>query len=231
MILVGVIANAISIIVGGLLGFFIKKGLSERINEILMNGLGLIILYIGISGSLKGQQLLVVVFSIIFSVVIIEVINCNKKFKQFVSLVQNKYKVFSDGKTMTEGFINCTLFVCVGAMAIVGSLQSGISGSNEVLYSKAVIDGITALIMSSILGIGVCFAGISVFLYEACLTLLAKAISGYLTTPTINEITCVGSILMIGIALNMMKITNIKITKYILAPFLSILFCILLNKI
>ncbi|MDD3174108.1 MAG: DUF554 domain-containing protein [Herbinix sp.] len=230
MILIGAGVNAISIIVGGLMGFFIKKGLSERINEILMNGLGLIVLYVGISGTLKGQQLLVVVFSIIFSVVIVEVIHCNKRLKLFGNIVQNKYKVFSKIQTMAEGFINCTLFVCVGAMAIVGSLQSGMVGSNEVLYAKAVIDFIAALVMSSILGIGVCFAGISVFLYEACLTLSAKAISEYLTTPIINEITCVGSILMIGLALNMMKITNIKLTKYILAPFLSILFCILLNK-
>lgn len=230
MILIGASVNAISIIIGGLVGFFIKKGLSERINEILMNGLGLIVLYVGVSGTLKGQQLLVVVFSIISSVVIVEVINCNRKLKLFGNFIQNKCKVFGRKQTVTEGFINCTLFVCVGAMAIVGSLQSGMVGSNEVLYAKAIIDFIAALIMSSILGIGVCFAGISVFLYEACLTLSSKVISGYLTTPVINEITCVGSILMIGLALNMMKITNIKLTKYILAPFLSILFCILLNK-
>lgn len=230
MILIGASVNAISIIVGGVLGFFIKKGLSERINEILMNGLGLIVLYVGVSGTLKGQQLLVVVFSIIFSVVIVEMINCNKKLKLFRNFVQSKYKAFGRSQTMAEGFINCTLFVCVGAMAIVGSLQSGMVGNNEVLYAKAAIDFIAALIMSSILGIGVCFAAISVFLYEACLTLSSKAISGYLTTTVINEITCVGSILMIGLALNMMKITNIKLTKYILAPFLSILFCILLNK-
>ena len=231
MILIGASVNAISIIVGGLLGFFIKKGLSERINEILMNGLGLIVLYVGVSGTLKGQQLLVEVFSIIFSVVIVEVINCNKKLKLFGRLVRDNCKVFGKNQTMAEGFVNCTLFVCVGAMAIVGSLQSGITGSNEVLYAKTAIDFIAALIMSSILGIGVCFAGISVFLYEACITLSAKAISGYLTTPVINEITCVGSILMIGLALNMMKITNIKLTKYILAPFLSILFCLILNEL
>lgn len=231
MILIGASVNAVSIIVGGLVGFFIKKGLSERINEILMNGLGLIILYVGVSGTLKGQQLLVVVFSMIFSVVIVELVNWDKKLKLFGNIVQNKYKVFGRSQTMSEGFINCTLFVCIGAMAIVGSLESGMTGSNEVLYAKAVIDFIAALIMSSILGIGVCFAGVSVFLYEACLTLSAKAISGYITTPVINEVTCVGSILMIGLALNMMKITNIKLTKYILAPFLSILFCILLNKL
>lgn len=231
MILIGAIVNAISVVLGGLLGLFVKKGLPERIKEILMNGLGLIILYIGISGSLKGQQLLVVIFSIIFSVVIIEVLNSNKKFKRFINFIKNKYKVHSNGKTITEGFINGTLFVCVGAMGIVGSIQSGMGISNEILYSKSVIDGISVLIMSSVLGIGVCFAGISVFIYEACLTISSKIISVYLTTPIINEITCVGSILIIGIALNMLKITNIKITKYILAPFLSILFCIILNKI
>lgn len=231
MILIGASVNAISIFAGGLLGFFIKKRLPEGINETLMDGLGLIVLYIGVSGSLKGQQLLVVIFSIILSVVIVEVINCNKKIKALQNLIQNKYNLSSGKQTMPEGFIDCTLFVCIGAMAIVGSLQSGMVGTNDVLYAKAAIDFFAALIMSSLLGIGVCLAGISVFLYESSLTLSANAISGYLTPPVINEITCVGSILMIGLALNMMKITNIKLTKYMLAPFLSILFYILLNKL
>lgn len=231
MILMGASVNAISVIVGGLLGFFIKKGLSERINEILMNGLGLIVLYIGISGALKGQQLLVVVFSIISSVIILELIGSSIRLKHLVLNIKNRFKGSSKNEVLSDGFIDSTLFVCVGAMAIVGSLQSGMASNNQILYTKSAIDFVAAIIMSSLLGFGVCFTGISVFLYEGFLTLSSRAISSYLTTSVINEVTCVGSILMIGLALNMLNITNIKLTKYILAPFLAIFFCILMNKI
>lgn len=227
--LTGAAVNAACVIAGGLLGTFIKNGLTERLNRTLMNGLGLVVLYIGISGALKGQNPLVAVLSVVASVIVMELICRNKGMRRLGAHLQEKIGASGERSMMAEGFVTFSLLICVGAMSIVGSLQSGMSGNHEILYAKSVIDGVSALVMGSIWGAGVCLAGVSVFVYQGLLTLSAKAVSAYLTTPMVDEITCVGSILIIAIALNMLKITNIQITSYILAPFLAILFCILLQ--
>jgi len=223
MILTGVFVNAGAIMLGGLAGTFFRQGFPDRLNTLLMQGLGLCVLYVGISGSLAGDKILVVILSIVIGAVIGELLDFDLNLNQLGNFLQARLKTGQSQGSFAEGFINATLFVCVGAMAIVGSLQSGLSGDHETLLAKALIDGIVAIVMASTMGIGVCFASVSVFLYESLLTLSAKAVSGYLTTPVINEMTCVGSLLIIAIALNILQLTNIKVANLILAPFIPIL--------
>ena len=113
-------------------------------------------------------------------------------------------------------------------MAIVGSLQSGLSANHETLFAKSLIDGISALVLASSLGVGVMLSSVLVLIYEGSLTLLAKAIEPYLTTSMINEITCVGSLLIIGIALNMLGVTKLKIMNYVPGILITILLCLFL---
>lgn len=227
MILAGVFANAATIIIGGLFGTIFKKGVPEKMNTSLMQGLGLCVLYVGISGTLKGNNIIIVILSVIIGVVIGEMFDFDRRLQWLGDSLQAMFKFGNSNSTMAEGFVNCTLFVCVGAMAIVGSLQSGLTGTHETLYAKALIDGVVALVMASTMGVGVVFSAAAVLLYESLLTLSSSAISGYLTTPVINEMTCVGSLLIIAIGLNMLKLTNIKVTNFILAPFIPIFLCLL----
>lgn len=220
--LIGVIANAAAVAVGGILGSFLHKGIPEKLSQLMMQGLSLCVLYVGISGSLEGNNTIVVVLSIVFGAILGELFNLDQKLQLFGDFLQSK--VQSDNP-ISEGFITCSLFVCVGAMAIVGSLQSGLTGNHETLFTKGLIDGIIAMIMATTMGIGVAFAAIPLFIYQGLLTVSAGAISGYLTMDVINEITCTGSLLIIAIALNMLKVTNIKTANLLLAPFLPILFC------
>lgn len=220
--LIGVIVNAAAVAAGGILGSILHKGIPEKMNQLMMQGLSLCVLYVGISGSLEGNNTIVVVLSIVFGAVIGELFNLDGKLQSFGDFLQSKVK--SDNP-ISEGFITCSLFVCVGAMAIVGSLQSGLTGNNETLFTKGLIDGIIAMIMASTMGIGVAFAAVPLFIYQGILTVSAGAISGYLTMDVINEITCTGSLLIIAIAFNMLKLTNIKTANLLLAPFLPILFC------
>ena len=199
--LIGVIVNAAAVAAGGILGSVLHKGIPEKMNQLMMQGLSLCVLYVGISGSLEGNNTIVVVLSVVFGAVIGELFNLDGKLQSFGDFLQSKVK--SDNP-ISEGFITCSLFVCVGAMAIVGSLQSGLTGNNETLFTKGLIDGIIAMIMASTMGIGVAFAAIPLFIYE---------------------ITCTGSLLIIAIAFNMLKLTNIKTANLLLAPFLPILFC------
>jgi uncharacterized membrane protein YqgA involved in biofilm formation len=223
MILTGALVNFGTILVGGIIGTFLRKGFPEKLHTALTYGLGLCVLYVGVKGVLQGNNTMVVILSVVLGVLIGELIDFDRWLNRFASYFQSKMKKQKTG--VAEGFISATLFVCVGAMAIVGALQSGLVGSHETLIAKALIDGVVAVVMASALGFGVCFSAVSVLVYEAVLTLSARAIAPYLDTVTVNEMTCVGSLLIIAIALNLMKITNIKVANFILATFFPILLC------
>lgn len=231
MILTGVLVNAGAVLLGGIAGAFLRQGFPERLNKTLMQGLGLCVLYVGIKGALAGEQVLVAVLSIVLGAVLGEWLDLDRRLNRLGDFLQGRLNTGSGTSqgSFAEGFINATLFVCVGAMAIVGSLQSGLSGNHETLLAKALIDGIVMVVMASTLGVGVCLAAVSVFLYESFLTLSARAVAGYLTTPVINEMSCVGSLLIVAIALNMLKLTEIKVVNLIPAAIMPIFLFMLLT--
>jgi uncharacterized membrane protein YqgA involved in biofilm formation len=130
--------------------------------------------------------------------------------------------------SIAEGFVNCSLLICVGAMAIVGALESGLTGTHSTLFAKSFIDTVAAFIMSTTMGIGVALSGILVMVYEGLIALMAQFIAPVLTDIVINEMTCVGSILIVGVGLNLLKVTNIRVMNTIPAIFFPILFCMFL---
>lgn len=221
MIVLGSIVNAVAVMVGGSIGVVFKKGIPERVKTIMMQSIGVCVLYVGISGSLKGHNTIYIVISMVIGAIIGELIDFDNHFNYIGKKAQNLFKV-GPNSFFAEGFVTSSLFICVGAMAIVGSLQSGLTGSNSTLMTKSVIDGIFCLIMASTLGLGVAFAGVTVFIYEAAITLLAHQIAGFFTSVVIDEVTCVGSLLILIIGLNMLKLTNIKVANLLLAPFIPI---------
>ncbi|OPZ71602.1 MAG: putative membrane protein YdfK [Firmicutes bacterium ADurb.Bin456] len=222
MILTGVLANAGAVLLGGIAGVSLRQGFPERLNKVLMQGLGLCVLYVGISGTLAGKQVLVTVLSIVLGAALGEWLDLDRWLNRLGDFLQSRFSTGPSRGSFAEGFINATLFACVGAMAIVGSLQSGLNGNHETLLTKALIDGVVMAVMASTLGIGVCLAAVPVFLYESFLTLSARAVAGYLTTPVINEISCVGSLLIVAIALNMLQLTRIKVANLIPAAIMPV---------
>ena len=229
MVLAGVLVNAAATALGGAIGALLKKGLPERFVSILNGGLGLCVLYVGISGALKGQQVLVAILSIVIGGLLGELINLDKHLKTFGAFIQSKFTKNSGSSTFAEGFVSCTMFVCVGAMAIVGSLESGLNGNHEVLYTKALLDFVSALIMGSALGFGVCMSAVVLLIYQGALTLCAEFVAPLLSDAVVCEMTCVGSLLIIAIALNLLKITDIKVSNLLPAAFLPIVLCMFIH--
>lgn len=217
----GVIVNSAAIVGGGLLGIFLRKGIPETTRTLIMQGLALGVLFVGMSGLSKGHNTIFIILSLTVGVVVGDVVDFDRHINGLGEMIQN-HLTQNTNLSIVNGFTNCTLFVCPGAMAIVGSLESGLSGNMEVLYAKAMIDLIFAAIMASTLGIGVCLASVSVLLYEAILTISASFMSVFLTPVVIDEMACIGSILVIALGLNMLKLTNIKLANLILAPFIPI---------
>ena len=132
-----------------------------------------------------------------------------------------------DGKSVSiaEGFVTASLLFCVGAMTIVGSPQSGLQGNHEMLFNKSMLDFVAAIIFSSSLGIGVLLSAAFVFTYQGAITLLAQWVAPFLSDVVIAEMTCVGSVIIIGLALNMLGITKLKVMNYVPAIFVPIILC------
>ena len=224
MILTGAFANGIAVLLGGLLGTLCKKGISDRFNRRLSDGLALCVICNGITGIFSGDNTIIMVCSIAIGVAIGYLLKLDYRLNRLGDLIQDKIQKGDEISSFSEGFITCSLFVCVGAMAIVGSLQSGLEGNHETLFTKSLIDGFVAFTMAAAMGGGVCLAAIPVLLYEALLTLCAHSVAPFLTDAVIGEMTCVGSLLIVALGLNMLKLTDIRVADFLLAPILPVFF-------
>lgn len=225
--MLGTVVNSLAVIAGGSVGLLLKKGLSQRFSNILMNGIALCTLYIGISGSLSGENTLITIISLIVGALIGEALDLNGKVVRLGSWVEQKFKAESDEKnSIAEGFVTASLLFCVGAMTIVGSLESGLTGNHRMLFTKAALDGIVSVIFASSLGVGVVLSAAFIFVFQGAITMLAQFAAPYLSTAVIGEMTCVGSLLIIGLGLNMLKLTDLKIMNYLPAIFIPIILCV-----
>ena len=228
-LMLGTIVNCLGVILGSTVGLIVKKGLPERISSAIMQGLALCVLYIGIDGAFEAQNVLVVILSMAVGALIGEGIDLDKQLEKLGNrLEQSAGK--NDG-SIAKGFVAASLLFCVGAMTIVGSLQSGLAGNHETIFAKSLIDTIAATVLASIFGIGVMFSAVFVLVYQGAITLCAGLLAPILTDTIIAEMTCVGSLLIIGLAFNMLKITNLKVMNFVPAIFMPIAIYWIMNLI
>ena len=244
--LYGTLANVGSVIVGSLLGlllarFFDKSRRLRKLPDALMKAISLFVVFIGIRGALQTQKFLVVLISLIVGTTIGSLIKLDdllKKFGDFMErqltkkkLSENTLEGFELGeekveKSFSRAFVSTTLTCCVGAMSITGALTAGLTGDHSTLYAKSVLDFITAFVYSSSFGIGAIVAAVPILLYQGIIELGANALSGVLTA-SVNEMSAVGSIIILGLGLNMLGATKIKIANMLPAIFLPILLCMI----
>ncbi len=223
--MLGVVINTAAVIVGSLVGLLLKKGIPESVKDIVMKGIALCTMYIGIQGALKGENTLVLIISIVLGSIIGQSLDLDKQLNNFALKLENKFKKPGEETSIAQGFIAASLLFCVGAMTIVGSLQAGLTGNNEMLITKSTLDLISSCIFASALGIGVLFSASFVFIFQGTIVLLAQYISPFLGDYVIAEMTCAGSILILGLSLNILGVTNLKIMNYLPAIFLPIILC------
>lgn len=224
MILLGSIVNGVAVIVCGILGALIKNRLPKHICETIVKGLSLCIIYIGIDGALSGENPLIAILSVTIGAIVGELIDIDKHLNRFGAFIQSKVKSSGDNR-FAEGFVSVTLLICVGAWAITGAMDAGLRGDHSSFYAKAVVDGASTLIMATTMGIGTALAGVVLIVYQGGLALLSTLIEPLLTQTVINELTCVGSLLIIAIGLNMMGLTKIKVVNILPAVFVPFILC------
>lgn len=222
--MLGSLVNSAAIVLGGSIGLVLKKGISDRLANAVMNALALCVLYIGVSGMLKGENILITILSMVAGTLVGDGLELDKKINQLGDTIENMVASPNEGVSVSKGFVTASLLFCVGAMAIVGALQSGLTGNHDTLFAKSLIDGIASIVMASSLGIGVLLSAGLILVYEGGISLFANILAPLLTDSVINEMTCVGSLLIVGLALNMLKLTDLKIMNYAPAVFFPILF-------
>jgi len=201
--------------IGSSIGLLFKKGIPEKVSKAAMIGLGACTLYIGISGSLCGENVLILIASIVLGAIIGTLLNIDGAINKMAQKVEAKFR--KDGKdvSIAEGIITATLLFCVGSMTVTGSIQAGLTGDNSVLITKAMLDLVSSMMLASSLGIGVLLSSVAVFVIQGGLVLLAGLVSPLMSTGAINEMTCAGSILIIMIGTNLMGITKIKVADFL----------------
>ena len=225
--MIGVLVNTLTVIVGSTIGLLFRKLIPEQWTDFIMKGIALCTLYIGIDGALEGTNTLVTIISIAVGALIGAALDLDDKLNRFASGLENRFKKEgSGGSTIAEGFVTASLLFCIGAMTIVGSLQAGLTGDNTMLYTKATLDFISSLIFAASLGIGVLFAAAFVLVFQGAIVLVAQAVSPLLTDYVVSEMTCAGSILIIGLGLNILGVTNLKVMNFLPAIFLPIVLCL-----
>lgn len=220
--MIGTIVNFLTILLGGIIGVNIKEGLKEDYKQIIMDSLALIVIVIGLTSALKSESILTMIFSLIIGVIIGESLKIDKKLNKVGEFLERK--LGRSDSNFSKGFVTTSLIFCVGAMAIVGSLESGLTGNHSTLYAKSVIDGITSIVFASTLGIGVAFSSFAVFLYQGSITILASFLTDFLIDPVVLEMSAVGGILISAIGINILGLKEIKVSNMLPAIFLPLVF-------
>ena len=223
--LTGTLVNTITVLLGGTIGLLFKKGIPERMSDSVFKSLGLITLFIGISGSLCGENTLIAVISMILGTVIGELFHLDKRINSLGKFIEKKTSRGNEKSTVAQGFVSSSLLFCVGAMTIVGSLQAGLENDCSVLFTKSAMDFCSAIIFASTLGVGVLYSAAFVLVYQGSITLLAGFLAPVLTDSVIAEMNCVGYVIIIGLALNILGITKLKVMNMVPAIFLPIALC------
>ena len=223
--LTGTLVNTLTVLLGGTIGLLFKKGIPERMSDSVFKSLGLITLFIGISGSLCGENTLIAVISMILGTVIGELFDLDKRINSLGKFIEKKTSKGNEKSTVAQGFVSSSLLFCVGAMTIVGSLQAGLENDCSVLFTKSAMDFCSAIIFASTLGVGVLYSAAFVLVYQGSITLLAGFLAPVLTDSVIAEMNCVGYVIIIGLALNIIGITKLKVMNMVPAIFLPIALC------
>jgi len=215
VVLYGTIINGLTIILGSILGLFFSN-IQERYKETVIHGVSLVVIIIGLQMALTVDKIIIVLISLLIGALIGEFFNLETKINVFARSLTRPLKT-KDNDYIAQAFITATLIFAIGAMAIIGALDSGVRGDHEILITKAIIDGFTALVLTTTLGYGVAFSAIPVIIYQGSIALLAtqieKFVPEYILQGLITQITAVGGLLIIAIGFNLLNITKIRISN------------------
>lgn len=216
MVGTGTIVNVAAIAAGSLVGLVVGRGIREKYQETVIYGLALCVILLGLQMALQGTHILITIVSLVIGSILGEALDIEDKLEKVglwlaQKVQQAKGKGDANTDAFVEGFLSTSLLYCVGAMAIVGSIQDGLTGDATTLYTKSLIDGLSGIIYASNMGLGVLFSALSVGVYQGILTALAGLLGPYMSQTVVQEITASGGLMILGVGINMAKLLKIRV--------------------
>jgi len=209
----GTLVNTGTVILGSLIGLAVGSRLPEKVKQIVMNGLGLCTLLIGFKMAFKGEQILLIIGSLVLGGIIGEFLNIEGWLERLGEKIKKRVK--SESGNFVVGFVTASLVFCVGPMTVVGSIEDGIRGDASILYAKSVLDGFASIAFASGLGVGVLFSAATVLVYQGLLTLLGQKLSFLLNQHVLNELTATGGLMIVGIGLLLLDIKKVRVGNFL----------------
>ncbi len=220
--MLGTIVNTLSIILGSLIGLLFRGNIPEKYGKTIMHAIGLAVVIIGLKTALNTDAILMVIISLAIGSFIGELVRIEDRLDQLGNWIGNRLSKDSSG--VSKGFVTASLLYCVGAMAIVGSLESGLTGNHQTLFAKSILDGIGSVIFASTLGIGVLFSAVSVLVYQGIITLTASSIKDLLLPEVVSQMSAVGGLLIFAIGISLLEIKKVRIGNMLPAIFFPLVF-------
>jgi len=218
----GTLVNAVAIVLGGFLGLLFGQALSEKMKTTLLQGIGLAVLLIGAGMAIKTENILVVITSLVIGGALGAWLDIEYQLSRFGNWLEVKLAKDGQKGKFTNAFVATSLIYCVGAMAIMGALEAGLNQNYDILFAKAMLDGISAIVFASSMGAGVLASAIPVFIYQGIITLSASLLQGVLSPEVVNEMSATGGLLIIGIGLSILEIKTIKVGNLLPSIFVAI---------
>ena len=220
--MVGTLINVAAILAGSLIGLLLRGDIKQKFQNTVMQGLALCVMLIGVSGALKTTDSMIVIVSVVLGALAGEGIDIERHLENLGARAQRVFSGNGGDQSFAQGFVTASLVYCVGAMAIVGAMDSGLRGDHSTLIAKSALDGVSAVIFASTMGPGVMLSALAVFLYQGMIAVFAQYVAPFLTELVISEMAAVGGLLILGIGLNMMNLCKVRVGNLLPAMFMPI---------
>lgn len=218
----GSVINAVAIVLGGAMGLFLHGRLPERMRHIVFQGLGLCVVVIGLDMALQGKDMFLVILSILVGGILGEWFRLEDRLSSLAEKV--RVMIRSKNTQFVDGLVTASLIYCIGAMAILGSFDEGVRGDYSILLTKSLLDGFAAIALASSYGSGVLFSSIPVLIYQGTLTIFASFFQAYCSDYLIAQLTATGGILIVGIGINLLGLTTIRLSSLLPSIVMIVLF-------
>lgn len=229
--MLGVFVNTLTVLLGGAIGLLCRKGIPKRLTDAVMIGVGLCTLYIGIDGALEGENPLVLIAAMVLGAIVGTLLDIDGAISRLGVWVESRFQG-GEENTVARGFVTASLLFCVGSMTVVGSLEAGVSGDNTMLLTKSTLDFCSSAMLAASLGVGVLCSAVFVLVFQGALVMLSGFLAPVLGNPSLlAEMTCAGSLLIVGIGLNLIGVTKIKVANYLPAILFAPVFAALAEKL
>ena len=239
MIGLGTLVNGAAILGGAVCGLFLKKGMPENLKTTIMQACGLSVVIVGVSGALQGiykvtasgtldrNYITGMILSLVIGGIVGELLKIEANLDRLGLWFQNRFAKNEGG--FAKGFVTASLVYCVGAMAIVGSLEDGLYGNTDTLFAKAILDGMIAIVFAATLGVGVAASAFSVLIYQGAITLMAGLIKSLLTDTVISQMSLVGGVLIMAIGFNLLEFKRFKVGSLLPAIFMPLIYGLIIS--